>query len=91
MNINHNKTDEEIDAEMMAFNPDTDWPEPPRDLLFGEYYHMLWEMRNGFQADPLKSFERNLNDMIKFNYRRNTIKTILDIKSEYFHSTQETI
>jgi hypothetical protein len=86
-----NKTDAEMDAEMDAYNPETDYPEPHPDTLFYEYFHMLWEMRCGFVADPLKSFDENLSGMIKFNYRKQNIEAILEIKNTYFDNTGEII
>lgn len=70
---------------------DLDDAEPPKDTLFYEYFYMLWEMRHGFRPDPLKSFDENLSGMIKFNYRKQNIEAILEIKNTHFDNTGEII
>lgn len=68
-----------------------DYPEPEPGERFYNEKHKLWEMRFGYQEDKSKSFEENLRPFAEFNYRRNFIKQILDMKTVYFYETGEII
>lgn len=68
-----------------------DYPAPHENTPFYDYYRALWEMRFGYQEDKSITFEENLRSYIKYNHKRNLIKRILDIKTEYYYESGEVI
>lgn len=79
---------EEIDAMDLE---EVDYPEPDKDLLFYDYRYKLWELRHEYRQDENKTFEENLRCYVNYNYKKNLIKKILDIKTQYFYETGEMI